>query len=166
MAWTVPASVLNGASFSETHTIAYRAAIIETQTALAIVRRRDSRNTTTYGVGTTDLVPNATAENLGGITTSGGVLTLPASNVYQCSVVFNQVTAPGTDDWLELVLTRGADTYYGGRVPLSNTTDGTLASWSTYIFGTDTVKFRVIIGTTAVDATWETCVSAVNHILP
>lgn len=166
MAWTTPATVLNGASFSETHTVAYRAAILELQAALAIVRRRDTRTTTTYGVGTTTLIPTSTNENLGGITTAGGILTVPVSTTYNCSVVFNQVTAPGTDDWLELVLTRGADTYYGGRIPLSNTTDGTLASWNSMIFAGDTVAFRVIIGTTAVDATWETCLSTVNHILP
>lgn len=167
MAWEIIPDVDDGESFGGSATNAYRDGIMELQGALNAVRRRDARGTETYATGgTRTLIPDSTTESVGGITTVGGVLTVPYSNVYSLSMVLNLSAAPGTDDSVQAEVTRAGSVFFLNRQPLHNTTFGAIISWTTWMFAGDTVEFQILPVTADIDMSWETCVAMINHVLP
>lgn len=166
MAWVTVPDVDNGASFGDSATNAYRNAIMELQVALDPVRRRDQRTTTTYAVGATDLIPTLTVESVGGITTAGGILTLPVDGVYVFAVLLNPSTAWGAGDFIGGAITRASTAFFLNRRELQNTTAANIESWAFFSYAGDEVHFTLELATGSTDVSWETEVALVSHVLP
>lgn len=166
MAWTTVPDVDNGASFGDSATNAYRDGIMEIQEALDLVRRRDAKSTTTYANGSTDLVPNSSNENVGGITLSTATYTVPFAGVYSFSYVLNPSSAWGVDDLIGGAVTRAGAPFFLNQQALQNTTTGNIGSWSTFMFASDTIKFTLEIAGGSIDVAWEVCVALLSPVLP